>query len=167
MSTALDQISAATHEHWMAIAIKQAEQAAALDEVPIGAVVVDILSQQIIGAGFNQPIRSSDPTAHAEILALRSAAKTRENYRLPGTVLYVTIEPCTMCVGALIHARVDLLVFGAREPRAGAVVSQLALPTEEHFNHRLAHLEGVLEESCSALMTEFFQTRRVNKAGSI
>ncbi len=146
------------HEHWMQLALLQAQQARARDEVPVGAVLVK--DSILLAQGYNQPITSSDPTAHAEIVALRSAAAESGNYRLPGSVLYVTIEPCTMCVGALIHARVDTVVFGAREPRAGALVSQQQLAEQSFYNHRLKVVEGVLENSCAALIKSFFSERR-------
>jgi tRNA(adenine34) deaminase len=151
------------HEYWMLAALEQAEIAASNNEVPIGAVLVDVESDESIGNGFNQPICANDPTAHAEIVALRSASQFKQNYRLPGTILYVTIEPCTMCIGALIHARVELLVFGAREPRAGAVVSQQALLNETYYNHRIDHIEGVLAGRCSELVQQFFKLKRQAK----
>ena len=150
-----DQID---HERWMREALILAEQAADADEVPVGAIVVQ--DGEIIGRGFNQPIRSCDATAHAEIVALRSASQFRNNYRLPGTTIYVTIEPCTMCLGALIHARVERLVFGATEPRAGAIVSQASLIDADHFNHRLTFVDGVLADECSTLLQNFFKSRR-------
>ena len=146
------------HERWMREALGLAQQAAEADEVPVGAIVVH--NGEIIGRGFNQPIRSCDATAHAEIVAIRSASQFRNNYRLPGTTVYVTIEPCTMCLGAMIHARVDRLVFGATEPRAGAVVSQGSLLEAGHFNHQLSFIDGVLAEECSSLMQSFFRNRR-------
>ena len=146
------------HERWMREALSLAHQAAEADEVPVGAIVVH--NGEIIGRGFNQPIRSCDATAHAEIVAIRSASQLRSNYRLPGTTVYVTIEPCTMCLGAMIHARVDRLVFGATEPRAGAVVSQGSLIKAGHFNHQLSFIDGVLAEECSSLMQSFFRNRR-------
>ena len=146
------------HERWMREALSLAQQAAEADEVPVGAIVVH--NGEIIGRGFNQPIRSCDATAHAEIVAIRSASQLRSNYRLPGTTVYVTIEPCTMCLGAMIHARVDRLVFGATEPRAGAVVSQGSLIKAGHFNHQLSFIDGVLAEECSPLMQSFFRNRR-------
>ena len=146
------------HERWMREALSLAQQAAEADEVPVGAIVVH--NGEIIGRGFNQPIRSCDATAHAEIVAIRSASQFRNNYRLPGTTVYVTIEPCTMCLGAMIHARVDRLVFGATEPRAGAVVSQGSLLEAGHFNHQLSFIDGVLAEECSSLMQSFFRNRR-------
>ena len=146
------------HERWMREALILAEQAANADEVPVGAIVVQ--NGEIIGRGFNQPVRSCDATAHAEIVAIRSASQFRNNYRLPSTTLYVTIEPCTMCLGAMIHARVDRLIFGATEPRAGAVVSQGSLIEAGHFNHQMSFVDGVLAEECSSLMQRFFRSRR-------
>ena len=144
------------HAYWMERALAEAERA--IDEVPIGAVVVrdDVL----LAAAFNQPLTSCDPTAHAEIVALRAAARAVGNYRLPGTTVYVTIEPCTMCAGALVHARVGRLVFGAREPRAGAVVSTAAVFENAALNHRLEVIEGVLAEESSDLLKTFFRARR-------
>lgn len=147
-----------TDEDWMRRSLALAEMAAIAGEVPVGAVLV--LDGKIIGEGFNQSIQSHDPTAHAEIIALRSAASAVENYRLPDTTLYVTLEPCTMCVGALVHARVKRVVFAAREPRAGAVVSHLHLCDQTLFNHKLAWSEGVLADESSALLTGFFKARR-------
>ena len=141
-------------------AIEQAKQAANQNEIPIGAVLVDLESGELLSAGYNQPISSSDPTAHAEIVALRQASNRRKNYRLPATALYVTVEPCTMCVGALMHARISLLVFGAREPKAGVVVSQKQLLEESFYNHRLNYLEGIMAEECGALLTDFFEKKR-------
>ncbi len=135
-----------------------AQQAAGHGEVPVGAIIVR--DGRVIGEGYNQPISSNDPTAHAEIIALRDAANNENNYRLPGTTLFVTIEPCTMCVGAMIHARVDTVVFGAREPKAGALLSNLQLHLQDHYNHRLKVVEGVLERECSLVMSDFFKSRR-------
>jgi tRNA(adenine34) deaminase len=147
-------------EHWMQFALEQAQLAADAGEVPVGAVLVK--GNQLIEAGFNQPIGSCDPTAHAEVVALRAAAKQLGNYRLPDTTLYVTIEPCAMCAGALIHARVGRLVFGAPEPRAGAVVSTTQLLDAAQFNHRVTYTGGVLAEPCAALMQTFFRRKRNN-----
>lgn len=144
--------------YWMQFALQQAQLAAQCGEVPVGAVLVK--DDEIIGAGFNQPISSCDPTAHAEVIALRSAAKCFSNYRLPDTTLYVTIEPCTMCVGALIHARVKRVVFGAPEPRAGAIISAQHLLEAEFFNHRIEASSGVLATACSELIQNFFRDRR-------
>ena len=140
-------------------ALALADEAAAAGEVPVGAVLVG--PQGEIGRGSNAPITRSDPTAHAEILALREAAKRQGNYRLPGTTLYVTVEPCTMCAGALIHARVETLVFGAREPKGGAVVSR-GPATLGGLNHGLAVVEGVLAEECAQRLQSFFAARRAN-----
>ncbi len=128
------------------------------DEVPVGAVLVE--SGVIIGEGWNSPVSSCDPTAHAEIQALRAGAQARNNYRLPGTTLYITLEPCVMCLGAMIHARVERLVFAAYEPRAGAVVSRLQLLDQQHFNHRMTWHGGVMQAESSELLKSFFRRRR-------
>jgi len=146
---------------WMQQALKLAQLAASKGEVPVGAIVV--LDGEVIGEGYNQPISSSDPTAHAEIMALRAAAQKVSNYRLPGATLYVTIEPCTMCVGAMIHARVERLVYGATEPKAGMVESQLNLVEQPCYNHQIETCGGVLADTCSQLISEFFQQRRQYK----
>jgi Cytosine/adenosine deaminases len=148
----------AADEHWMLQALALARQAEASGEVPVGAIL--IRDGEVVGQGYNRPILSHDPTAHAEIVALREAAERASNYRLPGTTLYVTIEPCTMCIGAMIHARVERLVFGAPEPRAGAVVSAHQLANHPSYNHRLQVRGGVLEEACADLMRDFFRRRR-------
>ena len=145
-------------EEWMQFALGLAKEAARHDEVPVGAVVVR--ENQIVGRGFNQPIGRHDPTAHAEIMALRDAAQTLGNYRLPGCTLVVTVEPCTMCAGALVHARIEQLIFGAREPRAGAVCSSSRVLDNPGLNHKVTVIEGVLEKECKALMAAFFQERR-------
>jgi tRNA(adenine34) deaminase len=145
-------------EQAMRRALQLAGRAADEGEVPVGAVVV--MDGRIVGQGFNRPIRAQDPTAHAEIVALRSAAAQVGNYRLTGADLYVTIEPCLMCAGALVHARIARLVFGAREPRAGAVVSTLRALELPHLNHRVEVVEGVLAEEASALLRAFFAARR-------
>ena len=145
-------------EEWMQVALRLAEEAATRDEVPVGAVVVH--ENQIIGRGFNQPISGHDPTAHAEIMALRDAAQSLGNYRLPGCTLVVTVEPCTMCAGALVHARIEQLIFGAREPRAGAVCSSSRVLDNPGLNHKVTVIEGVLEKECKALMSAFFKERR-------
>lgn len=142
----------------MARAIAEAERAASAGEVPIGAVLV--LDGEIVGTGYNQPISAGDPTAHAEIVAIRDAARRVGNYRLPGSTLYVTIEPCLMCVGALVHARIGTLVYGAAEPRTGAVESTVRAGELPGHNHRFAWLGGVREAECRALMQEFFRLRR-------
>jgi tRNA(adenine34) deaminase len=148
----------AMDREWMARALALAARAASLGEVPVGALVVR--DGVVLGEGYNHPIGACDPSCHAEIHALREAARHQANYRLPGTTLYVTIEPCTMCVGAMIHARVSRLVFGAREPRAGAVVSRLNLLDQSHYNHQLSWSEGVLAEDCAQVLKAFFRSRR-------
>ena len=152
------------HADWMRLALEQAELGAQRDEVPVGAIVVR--DGEIIGRGFNCPISSADPTAHAEIQALRQAARVVGNYRLPGATLYVTLEPCHMCAGALVHARIDCLVFGAREPKAGAVVSQNCLLDATYLNHRVRWREGVEAAQCSASLSAFFARRRLKPARS-
>jgi|GEM_PF-210033 tRNA(adenine34) deaminase len=144
-------------ETWMTKALALADAASAVGEVPVGALVV--LDGQMIGQGFNQPITGCDPTAHAEIVALRQAAQMQSNYRLPGAVLYVTIEPCLMCVGALVHARVARVVFGAREPKAGALISHPKVDNHS-TNHRFEIVEGVLSDVCGQRMSQFFSKRR-------
>lgn len=143
---------------YMQRALELAAQAGEQGEVPVGAVVV--VDGEIIGEGYNQPIAACDPSAHAEVMALRAAAAQQKNYRLPQSTLYVTIEPCTMCFGTMIHARVAKVVYGAPEPRAGAVVSQLQLPAQPFFNHKIQVEGGVLQEQASALVRDFFQKRR-------
>jgi tRNA(adenine34) deaminase len=146
------------HDDFMRLALDQARRAEAAGEVPIGAVVV--LDGQVVGRGFNRPISEVDPTAHAEIVALREAARAVGNYRLVGADVYVTLEPCLMCVGALVLARVRSVVFGAREPKTGALVSTtqpLEIPT---LNHRFEVVEGVLEEECRGIVQAFFRSRR-------
>lgn len=144
--------------HWMARCLELAQQASEVGEVPVGAVVVR--DNLIIGEAFNQPIRTADPSAHAEILALRAAAKSENNYRLPGATLYVSLEPCSMCAGALVHARIARLVYGAPEPRAGAIQSQSRLLDAEYLNHRVEHSGGCLAQQSAALIQRFFRSRR-------
>ena len=146
------------HGPLMRAALEQAALARDAGEVPIGAVVS--LDGAIVGRGFNQPIRASDPTAHAEIVALRDAALRAGNYRLTGASLYVTIEPCLMCVGALVHARIAMLVYGAAEPKSGAVVSTARAAELPGLNHRFEVVPGVLEEECRAMVQAFFRDRR-------
>ncbi len=145
-------------ERWMRRALELAQEAQRQGEVPVGAVLV--VEGESVGEAFNAPISGCDPTAHAEVAALRYAAKNLGNYRLPQSTLYVTIEPCTMCFGALMHARVSRLVFGAREPRAGVVCSQLGLAERDFYNHSIAVVEGVLQAECSELLSSFFRSRR-------
>jgi tRNA(adenine34) deaminase len=146
------------HAAFMRLAIAEATRAQELGEVPVGAVIV--IDDLVVGAGFNQPINTHDPTAHAEIIAIRTAAASLSNYRLSGATLYVTIEPCLMCVGAMIHARIGLVVYGAAEPRAGALASAVRAHETPALNHRLAVLGGVLEDECRAVMQDFFKQRR-------
>jgi tRNA(adenine34) deaminase len=146
------------HTAFMREALAEAERARAAGEVPVGAVVV--MGDEILGRGYNRPITSNDPTAHAEINALRDAARAAGNYRLTGGTLYVTIEPCLMCVGAMIHARIGLVVYGTPEPRAGALVSALRAHETPGLNHRLDILGGVLEAECRTVIQEFFRERR-------
>lgn len=145
-------------ERWMQEALVLARQAAAEGEVPVGAVLV--LNDEIIGRGWNRPIASHDPTAHAEIQALRQAAERLGNYRLTGAVMYVTLEPCVMCAGALVHARVARLVFGGRDLRFGGVRSKFRIADSELLNHQVEVVEGVLAAPCVALLEEFFRQRR-------
>jgi len=140
-------------------ALAQARLAADLDEVPVGAVLVDA-DGQLLAAGHNQPISACDPSAHAEIVTLRKAALMLNNYRLPGTTLYVTLEPCTMCVGALVQARVKRLVYAATEPRTGAIESAQRLFETGEYNHRPEIEGGLLADESSALLTVFFRARR-------
>lgn len=139
---------------------REAREALAAGEVPVGAVVV--LDGRVAGAGFNQPIGRADPTAHAEIVALRVAAREVGNYRLTGATLYVTVEPCVMCVGAIVHARVGTLVYGASEPKAGAVRSAMRALDHPALNHRVEVIEGVLDEECGQIMQDFFRDRRAS-----
>jgi len=147
-----------TDEYWMQLALEQARLGAEAGEVPVGAVLVQ--DNQLIAAGFNQPISGCDPTAHAEIVALRAAANNLKNYRLPDVTLYVTIEPCAMCAGALVHSRIKRLVYGATEPRAGAIVSSIKLLDGPQFNHRIEVEGGVLAEQCGAILQTFFRDKR-------
>ena len=142
----------------MRAALIEARKAQAAGEVPVGAVVVH--DTAIVGAGFNQPISSHDPTAHAEVIALRAAAKSLGNYRLTDATMYVTVEPCLMCVGAMIHARIGLVVFGAAEPKAGAIQSMTSAHELAGLNHRLDVIGGVLANESRELLQAFFQSRR-------
>lgn len=144
----------------MLLALEQARRAADAGEVPVGAIVV--VNGTVVGTGFNQPISSLDPTAHAEIVALRAAAITVGNYRLTGATVYVTVEPCLMCVGAMVHARVGLVVYGATEPKAGAIESMTRAHELSGLNHRLTAQGGVCAEESRALLQAFFQQRRAS-----
>ena len=149
----------AGHDLYMREALAEAFRAMANDEVPIGAVVV-ASDERIIGRGFNHPIGDVDPTAHAEMVALRDAARTLGNYRLSGATLYVTVEPCLMCAGALVHARIGTLVYGASEPKAGAVRSVMRALDHPAFNHRIEVVSGILEDDCRGLIQAFFNAKR-------
>ncbi|MFI8622594.1 tRNA adenosine(34) deaminase TadA [Marinomonas sp. NPDC078689] len=148
-------------EEWMAKALLLAEQAAADSEIPVGAIVV--LDGEVIGAGYNSPISQCDPTAHAEIQALRDACQKVNNYRLTGATLYVTLEPCSMCAGAIVHSRVARVVFAATEPKSGVVESQGAFFEAPFLNHKVEVSGGVLAEKASLQLTQFFQYRREQK----
>ena len=145
-------------EPFMRAALAEANRAEAVGEVPICAVVV--VDGEIVGSGFNRPITTHDPTAHAEIVALRAAGLACSNYRLTGASLYVTVEPCLMCVGALVHARIGTLVFGVAEPKAGAVQSMCRSLAHPSLNHNVVVIAGVLEAECLAVLQGFFQRRR-------
>lgn len=146
------------HEHWMRRALDLADLAAGRGEVPVGAVLVR--DGELLGEGFNQVISAADPTAHAEIVALRAAARAVGNYRLPGSRLYVTLEPCTMCAGAVVHARVAELLFGAREPRAGVICSRASQLDSPWYNHRVQWRGDILGTESSARLQAFFRARR-------
>ena len=148
-------------KHWMQRALELAKNAEALDEVPVGAVIV--YQDKIIGEGWNQPISSCDPTAHAEIMALRAASAQLENYRLPKSTLYVTLEPCTMCAGAIIHARVARLVFAVDDPKTGACGSVFNLLQTDKLNHKVEIEKGVMEEECRFLIQSFFKEKRAKQ----
>ncbi len=148
-------------EYFMREALSLARSAECLGEVPVGAVVVR--DGQIVGRGFNSPIGESDPTAHAEIAALRDAARNLDNYRLPGCELYVTLEPCAMCAGAILHARIARVVYGARDPKTGVHGSIVDLFAVERLNHHTTVVGGILAEECSAVLLTFFAERRRNK----
>jgi len=147
-----------TDTEYMRRALELATQAAARGEVPVGALIVK--GERVIGEGFNQPISLKDPTAHAEVLALRAAAATLGDYRLGGTTLYVTLEPCPMCAAALVHARVTRLVFGAWDPRQGAAGSVFNLVTARAMNHQVDCFGGVLADECGLMLRQFFESRR-------
>lgn len=145
-------------EKWMQRAVELAQRAANQQEVPVGAVVVH--DSRVIGEGWNQPVGLHDPTAHAEIVALRQAATSIKNYRLLDSTLYVTLEPCAMCMGAIVHARVKRLVFGAWDPRAGAVRSVFRIAEEPALNHSVQWTDGILQHDCSQLLKQFFNDKR-------
>jgi tRNA(adenine34) deaminase len=147
------------NEKWMREALRNARRAALIDEVPIGACILDE-NGELMAEAFNRSIADNDPTAHAEILAIRSAAAKIGNYRLTGTTLYTTIEPCAMCAGAIVNARITRLVYGATDERFGAVDTHFGLCSSEDLNHRVEITSGILAEDCGALMQEFFKTKR-------
>lgn len=157
----MPEVSEAADLLWMRHALKLARRAAELNEVPVGAVLVR--SGEIIAEGWNQPIAAHDPSAHAEIVAVRAGAQALRNYRLNGLTLYVTLEPCAMCAGAIIHARLDRLVFGASDPKAGAVHSVYDLVSRPRLNHRLEWTGGILAPECGAILQEFFRSRRATR----
>jgi tRNA(adenine34) deaminase len=148
----------AAAEIWMQEAIIEARKAESEGEVPVGAIL--LLNEKIVGRGHNSPIRLNDPTAHAEILALRQAARNSTNYRLSGSVLIVTIEPCIMCVGAMIQARVEAVVYGAEDPKAGAIRSQFQVEDWHRLNHIFQVSSGILQDECADLIKKFFASRR-------
>lgn len=145
-------------QYWMERAFGLAQVAAKADEVPVGAVLV--LNDTVIGEGYNQPISHNDPCAHAEILAMRAGAEKIGNYRLMDAVLYVTLEPCMMCAGAMVHARIKRLVYGANDPKAGVIVSRAQMLDQSYLNHRVQHQGGVLAEQCGAILSQFFKSKR-------
>jgi tRNA(adenine34) deaminase len=157
----IGQSALSIDERWMTHALTLAKKAADQGEVPVGAVVVR--GDELIGEGWNKPISACDPTAHAEVVALRDAGLNEKNYRLPDTTLYVTIEPCTMCAGAIIHSRVARVVYGAVEPKSGVVESNPCVFDGEHLNHRVQYQGGVLAQSCSEIVSGFFKARREAK----
>ena len=144
--------------HWISHALKLAERAEEEGEVPVGAIIVR--DNKLISEGWNQPIKGHDPTAHAEIMALRAAGKVESNYRLSGATLYVTLEPCVMCVGAITHARIKRVVYGADDPRAGAAGSAFSLLGNDQFNHSPEVQSGILADECGEILRNFFKARR-------
>jgi tRNA(adenine34) deaminase len=148
----------AADEVFMREALALAREAGAAGEVPVGALIV--IDGRVVGRGFNQPILSSDPTAHAEVMALRDAGRSLSNYRMPGSTLYVTLEPCAMCSGAIFHARVGRVVFGARDPKTGVAGSVLDLYGVDRLNHHASIFGGLLAEECGGLLSSFFAARR-------
>ncbi|HEY5734136.1 MAG TPA: tRNA adenosine(34) deaminase TadA [Gammaproteobacteria bacterium] len=145
-------------EYWMEQAIALAKNAQELDEVPVGAIVV--LDGEVIGRGFNQPISGDDPTAHAEIIALRDAGRQLGNYRLPGSTLYVTLEPCMMCAGAMVHSRITRLVYGAPDAKTGVIDSYLDAFSQPVVNHKIEVTGGVMAQECGSMLTTFFRNKR-------
>ena len=148
----------ATDEKLMRAAIAEAKVAASVGEVPVGAIVAR--NDEVLSRGLNRPVQDNDPTAHAEIVAIRAAADAEKNYRLPGATLYVTLEPCAMCVGAMLHARISRLVFGAYDPKSGAAGSVIDLCDDRTLNHRIEVNGGLMESQCGGLLKRFFEERR-------
>ena len=149
------------HKDYMYLALKEAEKAGQIDEVPVGAVLA-AKNGEILATAYNQVILRNDPTAHAEISALRIAGEKINNYRLLDTILYVTLEPCIMCMGAIIHARISTLVFGAKDPKWGAAGSLYNLSLDNRFNHRVEIISGICESRCAALLQDFFKQKRTS-----
>ena len=147
-----------TDEHWMQIAIEEAKLAMNKNEIPVGAALIQ--GNKLIAKAHNRSINNNDPTAHAEIEVLRSAGKKMNNYRIPDTTLYVTLEPCAMCFGAMIHARIDRIVFGVSDPKSGVCGTSINLSSETFFNHRIKVSGGVLENDCKNILQSFFKLRR-------
>jgi tRNA(adenine34) deaminase len=147
-----------SHEHFVGLALEEARKAAAEEEVPVGAVAV--FEGEVVGRGRNARERQADPLAHAELVAIAEAARTLGRWRLTGVTLYVTLEPCAMCAGAMVNARIERLVYGARDPKAGAVESLYAIPTDVRLNHRVEVVSGVRAEEAGALLHEFFRRKR-------
>ena len=145
-------------EKWMKVAINEAKLAMKENEIPVGSVLVQ--NEKIIAKAHNQPIGNNDPTAHAEIQLLRKAGKQKENYRLVGSTLYVTLEPCAMCFGAMIHARIERVVFGTSDPKSGVCGSTIDLSSESIFNHQISFSGGILEHECKNILQSFFKLRR-------
>jgi tRNA(adenine34) deaminase len=150
-----------TDEYWMEIALSYAQHAYKINEVPVGAIIV--LNNEVIGTGYNKPIANNDPTSHAEINAIRNAGSRISNYRLVGATIYVTLEPCTMCFGAMLHARISRLVYGAKESKSGVIDSNFHLNGRASYNHTLDVQGGVLEGRSSKLLKRFFAERRESK----
>lgn len=145
-------------QHWMQHALRLAERARQQNEVPVGAVLV--LDNEIVSEGCNSPIQQADPCAHAELIALRDYANKIQNYRLLNTTLYVTLEPCLMCAGAMVHARIKRLVYGAPDPKTGVIDSRLQILDQTFLNHRVAHTGGVMAAECGKVLSDFFKARR-------
>ncbi|WP_199609417.1 tRNA adenosine(34) deaminase TadA [Flocculibacter collagenilyticus] len=150
-----------TDEDWMRLAIKAANQAGAISEIPVGAIVVH--NEKVIGTGWNKPITTHDPSAHAEMIAVRQAAKYLENYRMIDCTLYVTLEPCPMCAGLLVHSRIKRLVFGASDYKTGCAGSIMNLVAHPSLNHQIEVEHGVLQSECSSMISDFFKRRRAEK----